>query len=116
MKIQVADVEGIVERLLGFLDMGRACVTAEAIIHISDLLRRQPILADACISSVSNISPQVCPPPFPKQPFPAYSRPTLAIAAARSSACSTCLGPLPHWNLGRSPRLLTCITVHEPGL
>eukprot|EP00884_Botryococcus_braunii_P006125 jgi/Botrbrau1/15513/Bobra.0225s0004.1 len=56
--LEVVDAEGIVERLLGFLDMGRPCVTAEALIHISDLLRKQPSLADACISAVSTISPQ----------------------------------------------------------
>lgn len=56
---QVTDATGIVERLLGFLDMGRPCVTAEAVVQISDLLRKQPSLADACISAVSSISPQV---------------------------------------------------------
>ena len=57
---QVQDVGGIVERLLGFLEVGKPFVTAEAVTQIADLLRRFPELAEICISSVSQISPQVC--------------------------------------------------------
>lgn len=50
---------GIVERLLGFLETGRDFVTAEAIIQLKDLLRRYPAIAEASLSSVSNIAPEV---------------------------------------------------------
>lgn len=56
---QVQDVGGIVERLLGFLETGRDFVTAEAIIQLKDLLRCYPAIAEASLSSVSNISPEV---------------------------------------------------------
>lgn len=55
------DVGGIVERLLGFLETGRDFVTAEAIIQLKDLLRRYPAIAEASLSSVSSISPEVWP-------------------------------------------------------
>lgn len=55
------DVDGIVERLLGFLDTGKAYVTAEAVIQIKDLLRRYPAIAEACLASISSIAPEVCP-------------------------------------------------------
>ncbi len=57
--LQVQDVGGIVERLLGFLETGRDFVTAEAIIQLKDLLRRYPTIAEASLSSVSNITPEV---------------------------------------------------------
>ena len=56
---QVQDVGGIVERLLGFLETGRDFVTAEAVIQLKDLLRRYPAIAEASLSSVSNITPEV---------------------------------------------------------
>ena len=56
---QVQDVGGIVERLLGFLETGRDFVTAEAVIQLKDLLRRYPAIAEASLSSVSNIAPEV---------------------------------------------------------
>jgi hypothetical protein len=56
---QVQDVGGIVERLLGFLEMGRSFVTAEAVIQLKDLLRRYPAIAEASLSSISAISPEV---------------------------------------------------------
>ena len=59
--LQVQDVGGIVERLLGFLETGRDFVTAEAIIQLKDLLRRYPAIAEASLSSVSNITPEVSP-------------------------------------------------------
>ncbi len=59
MRRQVQDVGGIVERLLGFLETGRDFVTAEAIIQLKDLLRRYPTIAEASLSSVSNITPEV---------------------------------------------------------
>ena len=54
------DTAGIVERLLGFLDVGKAHVTAEALTQIKDVLRRYPEIADVCITSISAISPEVC--------------------------------------------------------
>lgn len=56
------DAAGIVERLLGFLEIGKPHVTAESLIQIKDLLRRYPDIADVCISSISFISPVVIPP------------------------------------------------------
>ena len=56
---QVQDTTGIVERLLGFLEAGKTHVTAEALIQIKDLLRRYPEIAQACISSISAIIPEV---------------------------------------------------------
>ena len=53
------DVEGIVERLLGFLELGVPYVTAEALVQIRDLLRRFPKLAESCIASASALSPEV---------------------------------------------------------
>ena len=57
--LQVQEVGGIVERLLGFLEIDKPFVTAEALIQIADLLRRYPEMAEVSISSVSLISPQV---------------------------------------------------------
>ena len=54
------DTAGIVERLLGFLDVGKAHVTAEALTQIKDVLRRYPEIAEVCITSISAISPEVC--------------------------------------------------------
>jgi hypothetical protein len=56
---QVQDVDGIVERLLGFLETGKSYVTDEAVIQIKDLLRRYPTIAEACLASVSSIAPEV---------------------------------------------------------
>lgn len=53
------DVAGIVERLLGFLETGKAFVVAETVIQIKDLLRRYPSIAEACLASVSSIAPEV---------------------------------------------------------
>ena len=70
---QVQDVAGIVERLLGFLETGKAFVTAETLVQLKDLLRRYPAIADACLASVSSIAPEVhaptsraayCPSPY----------------------------------------------------
>ncbi len=119
--VQVQDVEGVVERLLGFLDTGKPFVTAEAVIQarprsrdascpcsvlystvsaaqslcqagssrapaapwhpcrspsavcpsaprlrpaqVRDLMRRFPDAAEACVASVSGISPQARGPP-----------------------------------------------------
>ena len=48
---------GIVERLLGFLEMGKDHVTAETLIQIKDLLRRYPDVAEAALAAVAAISP-----------------------------------------------------------
>lgn len=60
--MQVQDTAGIVERLLGFLEVGKPHVTAEAMIQIKDLLRRYPDIAAACISSISAVNLEVMPP------------------------------------------------------
>ncbi|KAK9786802.1 hypothetical protein WJX73_006669 [Symbiochloris irregularis] len=67
--LEVQDVGGIVERLLGFLEVGKPYVTAEAVTQIADLLRRFPDLAEICVSSVSNISPQDLEEPEAKAAF-----------------------------------------------
>ncbi|BDA42681.1 beta-adaptin-like protein A [Coccomyxa sp. Obi] len=59
--IEVQDVGGIIERLLGFLETGKSFVTAEAVIQIKDLLRRFPSFAEACLASVSSIAPEDAP-------------------------------------------------------
>ena len=46
--LQVQDSGGIVERLLGLLDIARPHVTAEAIIQIAHVLRAYPDMADVC--------------------------------------------------------------------
>ncbi len=58
MKSQVQDVSGLLDRLLGFLELGKDCVTAETLIQMKDLLRRYPDIADVAIASVAAISPQ----------------------------------------------------------
>jgi hypothetical protein len=58
-RFQVADVAGIVDRLLGFLEVGKEFVTAETLIQIKDLLRRFPDIAPVVIAALSSISPQV---------------------------------------------------------
>lgn len=57
--LQVSEVPGIIERLLGFLEIGKDFVTAETVIQIKDLMRRYPDAAEVCVGSVANISPAV---------------------------------------------------------
>ena len=57
--LQVQDTAGIVERLLGFLEVGKSHVTAEAVIQVKDLLRRYPDIAEACISSIASVNLEV---------------------------------------------------------
>ena len=57
--LQVSEVPGIIERLLGFLEVGKDFVTAETVIQIKDLMRRYPDAAEVCVGSVANISPAV---------------------------------------------------------
>ena len=52
-------VAGLVERLLGFLDIGKDFVTAETIVQVKDLARKYPDIAEVCVASVSNISLEV---------------------------------------------------------
>lgn len=59
--LKVPDVSGIVERLLGFLEIGKDHITAETIIQMKDLLRRYPDIAEVCIASIGSINPQVSP-------------------------------------------------------
>ena len=56
---QVPEVDGIVERLIGFLDVGKDHITAETLIQLCDLLRRFPEAADVALASVAGISPRV---------------------------------------------------------
>ena len=58
--MQVQDVPGLVERLLGFLDIGKDFVTAETIVQVKDLARKYPDIAEVCVGSISNISLEVC--------------------------------------------------------
>ena len=53
------DVPGLVERLLGFLDIGKYFVTAETIVQVKDLARKYPDIAEVCVGSISNISLEV---------------------------------------------------------
>jgi len=55
----VQDVPGLVERLLGFLDIGKDFVTAETIVQVKDLARKYPDIAEVCVGSISNISLEV---------------------------------------------------------
>lgn len=52
-------MSGLLDRLLGFLELGKDCVTAETLIQMKDLLRRYPHIADVAIASIASISPQV---------------------------------------------------------
>ncbi|DBA85225.1 TPA: hypothetical protein ACH3X2_005929 [Trebouxia sp. C0005] len=54
--LEVQDVPGLVERLLGFLDIGKDFVTAETIVQVKDLARKYPDIAEVCVGSISNIS------------------------------------------------------------
>ena len=56
---QVQDVPGLVERLLGFLDIGKDFVTAETIVQVKDLARKYPDIAEVCVGSISSISLEV---------------------------------------------------------
>ncbi len=38
-------MSGLLDRLLGFLELGKDCVTAETLIQMKDLLRRYPHMA-----------------------------------------------------------------------
>lgn len=53
------DVPGLVERLLGFLDIGKDFVTAETIVQVKDLARKYPDIAEVCVGSISSISLEV---------------------------------------------------------
>jgi hypothetical protein len=45
-RLQVADVNGIVERLLLFLESGYDHIVAETLVQLKDLLRRYPDLGE----------------------------------------------------------------------
>ena len=51
--VAAADVAGIVDRLLSFLDLASDYVVCEALVVVKDLLRRYPERADACVTAVS---------------------------------------------------------------
>ena len=91
------DVGGIVERLLGFLETGRGFVTAEAVIQLKDLLRRYPAIAEASLSSLSAISPEV--------QRPAQTRPICCYIITESMLLST----VSFWPMG------TWVWVHSEG-
>lgn len=57
--LKVPDVAGIVERLLGYLEVGKEHITAETLIQMKDLLRRYPDIAEVCIASLGAINPSV---------------------------------------------------------
>lgn len=57
--MQVQDVPGLVERLLGFLDIGKDYLTAETVVQVKDLARKYPDIAEVCVGSVSSISLEV---------------------------------------------------------
>ena len=59
LMLQVPDVEGLLERLLGFLEAEKPHVTAEVVAQITALVRRYPETAEACIAAVSAVSPSV---------------------------------------------------------
>lgn len=58
--LKVPDVAGIVERLLGYLEVGKEHITSETLIQMKDLLRRYPDIAEVCIASLGAINPSVC--------------------------------------------------------
>lgn len=82
LHVQVQDVAGIVERLLGFLEIDKPFVIAEAVIQVADLLRRFPEMAEVTISSISLISPEV------RIAGAAASEHSMCIVAASSSRCT----------------------------
>jgi vesicle coat complex subunit len=55
--LAAADVAGIVDRLLTFLELSSDVVVCEALCVVKDLVRRYPERADACITAVSAVQP-----------------------------------------------------------
>jgi hypothetical protein len=55
----VPNVEGILDRLLLFLGYEKDYVTAETLIQMTNVLRRYPDAAEACVDSVAAIDPEV---------------------------------------------------------
>jgi vesicle coat complex subunit/outer membrane biosynthesis protein TonB len=55
--LAAADVAGIVDRLLTFLELSSDVVVCEALCVVKDLVRRYPERADACITAVSSVTP-----------------------------------------------------------
>ncbi|GAB4816706.1 hypothetical protein N2152v2_003752 [Parachlorella kessleri] len=54
--LKVPDVEGILDRLLLFLGYEKDYVTAETLIQMTNVLRRYPDAADACVDSVAALN------------------------------------------------------------
>ncbi len=52
-------MEGILDRLLLFLGYEKDYVTAETLIQMTNVLRRYPDAAEACVDSVAAIDPEV---------------------------------------------------------
>lgn len=59
ISLQVHDATGIVERLLGFLTVGKGHITAETLIQVKDLVRRYPRLANSCLEALERTSVEV---------------------------------------------------------
>lgn len=88
--VQVQDVPGLVERLLGFLDIGKDFVTAETIVQVKDLARKYPDIAEVCVGSVSNISLEVG--STGSTPHPASPSPSLSLMyIPMHNLCLSCL-------------------------
>ena len=52
-------VEGIVDRLLQFVDHGADYVTAETLIAIKDIVRKHPRYANECISAITGMEAEI---------------------------------------------------------
>ena len=52
-------VEGIVDRLLQFVDHGADYVTAETLIAIKDIVRKHPRYANECISAIAGMEAEI---------------------------------------------------------
>lgn len=53
--LKVPDVNGILDRLLLFLGYEKDYVTAETLVQMTDVLRRYPDAAEACVESIASI-------------------------------------------------------------
>ena len=53
--MQVPDVSGIIERLIGFLEYGDEEIISETLVQMKDLLRRYPDMCEVCIPSISTL-------------------------------------------------------------
>lgn len=56
--LEVEDVPALLDRLIGFLELDKPCVTEETLIQLKDVLRRYPHVAEVAIASLNSLSPQ----------------------------------------------------------